>query len=307
MQSSFETAGRQRLPVWRSLFVVPVTNDKFVETAHTRGADAIVLDLEDGVAMSRKEEARGKVAAAAAKVARGSASILVRINSPWRMAIKDLEAAIQPHVNGVVLPKTANDYHLQAISEVIGDLERERDMVRGSTRLIPLVETARAYPRMEQIACADPRVIAMCLGIEDFSAACGMLAEADGLYVPKMQMLVMARAAGIMPLGTLHSIADYKDLDGWREASQRARRLGYMGAFCVHPGQVAILNEAFSPTPGEVQYAKRVVEAAARAESEGVGACELDGRMVDWPVVERARGVIEIDEAIRANAARTRP
>jgi citrate lyase subunit beta/citryl-CoA lyase len=295
---------KRRLPVWRSLFCVPVTNDKFVENAHTRGADAIVLDLEDGVALGRKDEARKKVPAAAEKVARGGVDILVRINRPWRMALRDLEAVISPLIGGLVLPKVANANHIQVLSEIVGELEKEHGIELGKTKFFALVETAEAYPRMEEIACADPRVIAMCLGVEDFSASCGMLPEADGLYVPKMQMLVMARAAGILPLGTLHSIADYKDLDGWRDAALRARRLGYRGAVCIHPGQIPILNEAFSPTPQEIDQATRIVDAAALAEKSGTGACEVDGKMVDWPVVERAREIIENQEAILAAARR---
>lgn len=303
MSQIFRSRGK-RLPVWRSLFVVPVTNDRFVENAHQRGADAIVLDLEDGVALNRKDEARQKVPAAADKVARSGVDILVRINRPWRMALRDMEAVVSPRIGGLILPKVSNANQVQALSEIVEELENERGMEPGATKFIALVETAKAYPRMEEIACADPRVVAMCLGVEDFSASCGMLPEADGLYVPKMQMLILARAAGILPLGTLHSIADYKDLEGWRNAALRARRLGYRGAFCVHPGQIPILNEAFSPTQQEIDYAKRVVEAASRAENAGVGACEVDGKMIDWPVVERARGVIEIYDAIQAVVGR---
>jgi citrate lyase subunit beta/citryl-CoA lyase len=193
---------------------------------------------------------------------------------------------------------------VRVLSEIVAELEGERKMPLGATRFFVLVETAEAYPRMEEIARADPRVVAMCLGVEDFSASCGMLPEADGLYVPKMQMLVLARAAGILPIGTLHSIADYKDLDAWREAARRARRLGYRGAVCIHPGQVGVLNEAFSPAPHEVAQAQRIVHAAIEAERQGIGACELDGRMVDWPVVERAREILREHEAVVAAAAR---
>jgi citrate lyase subunit beta / citryl-CoA lyase len=291
---------RRRLPVWRSLFVVPLTSDRFVEGAHTRGADAIVLDLEDGVAVARKEEARGKLSQAVAKVGRGGADILVRVNRPLRMGLRDIEAAVIPGVVGLVLPKVPDASYVRLISEVVSELETERKLAPGTVRLVAVVETAKAYPRMEEIAAADPRVIGMCLGVEDFSMSCGMLPEADGLYVPKMQMLVLARAAGILPIGTLHSIADYRDLDGWRAASQRAWRLGYRGAFCVHPGQISILNESFRATRAEVEYARRVVAAAAQAQDQGLGAFEFEGKMIDAPVLERVRGILDIEDAIQA-------
>ena len=294
------------LPVWRSLFFVPVTSDKFVDTAHTRGADAIILDLEDSVALARKQEARERLAAAAEKVARGGTDILVRINRPWRHAIRDLEAAISPRIAGLLLSKVANAHHVQVISQIVGEIEAERGMSVGSTYLIVLVETAEAYPRMEEIANADPRVVAMSLGSEDFTASCGMVPDDDGLYVPKMQMLVLARGAGIIPLGFIGTIADYKDLDGMRRAAQRARKLGFMATTCIHPGQIAIVNEAYGPTVAEVDVARRVVAAAAKADTAGLGAVELDGKMVDQPVVDRARGVLERNEQIMALEARRR-
>ena len=177
-------------------------------------------------------------------------------------------------------------------------------MAVGATLFVVLVETAQAYPRMEEIAHADPRVVAMSLGAEDFSASCGMLPEDDGLYVPKMQMLVMARAAGLMPLGFIGTVADYKDLDGLRRATQRARKLGFMATTCIHPGQVPIVNESYRPTDEEVEHARRVVEAAAQAERDGVGAYAVDGKMIDYPVVWRAQGVLARHEAIASRARR---
>lgn len=298
-------AGRV-LPVWRSLFFVPVTSDKFVDTAHTRGADAIVLDLEDSVAPARKQEARERLAAAAEKVARGGTDIVVRINRSWRHAIPDMEAAVSPRIAGLMLPKVENANHVRVISEVVSELEAERGMTVGSTYLIALVESAEAYPRMEEIANADQRVVAMSLGSEDFTASCGMAPEDDGLYVPKMQMLVLARGAGIIPMGFIGTIADYKDLEGLRRATQRARKLGFMATNCIHPGQIPVVNEAYGPSTAEVDAARRVVAAAAKADTAGLGAVELDGRMIDPPVVDRARGVLERYERIAALEARRR-
>ena len=290
---------KRDLPAWRSMLYIPAINEKFVETGHTRGADAIVLDLEDSIAPSRKDDARCCIAEASVKVGRGGADVLVRVNRPWRLLIRDLEAAVSPRIHTLVLPKVPNAQHVQAVSEIVGDLESERGMVQGITKFIVLVEEPSAYPRMEEIAHADPRVIAMSLGSEDFSAACEMSPDEDALFVPKMQMLIFARAAGILPLGYIYSVADYKELDQLRKAALRARRLGFAGASCIHPAQVPIVNEAYSPTAQEVGHAKRVVEASLAAESSGIGSHGVDGRMIDAPVVERARRVLARHDAIQ--------
>lgn len=291
---------KRELPAWRSLLYIPAVNDKFIATAHTRGADALILDLEDSVAPARKEEARQRVAAAAEKIAATGNDVLVRINSPWRLAIRDVEAAVGPHVKALVLPKVASAQHVQIISEVVEEMEHARGMTPGSTKFIVLVETAEAYPRMEEIANSDIRVVAMSLGTEDFTASCGMHADEDAVYIPKMQMLIYAKAAGIIPLGFIHTVADFKDTEGLRRAAARARKLGFMGASCIHPLQVAVVNEAYSPTADEVAHARRVMEAARKAETEGVGAYTVDGMMVDVPIVERARSILSRYEAIAA-------
>lgn len=295
-------AGVPALPAWRSLFFVPVTNEKFVETAHTRGADALILDLEDSVALTRKEEARGRLGASAEKVARGGADVLVRINRPWRMAMRDVEVAIAPRIHSLVLPKVENAQHIRILSEVVGELERERGMMPGTTKFVVLVETAAAFSRMEEIAQSDPRVVAMSLGSEDFSTSCGMLPGEDGLYVPKMHMLVLARAAGIIPLGFIGSVANYQDLDGLRSAAHRARSLGFMATTCIHPGQIPIVNAAYGPTAEEVAHAQRVLEAASQAERDGVGAYVVDGKMIDFPLVHRARSLMERHTTLEARA-----
>jgi citrate lyase subunit beta/citryl-CoA lyase len=228
----------------------------------------------------------------------GGADVLVRINRPWRMAIRDVEAVISSRIHALMLPKVPNAQHVQALSEIVSELEAERGMAVGATKFVVLIETAQAYPRIEEIVHADPRIIAISLGSEDFSATCGMVPDDDGLYVPKMQLLIFARAAGIVPLGFVGTVADYQDLDGLRAGAQRARRLGYMGAACVHPAQVPVINEAYGPTAEELEHARRVLEAANRAETGGVGAYVVDGKMIDFPVVERARRIVARHDAI---------
>jgi len=292
------------LPMWRSMLFVPVIVDKFVDAAHRRGADAIILDLEDSVPESQKERARGLIQAAAAKVSQGGADVTVRINRPWRQTLRDLEAAVSPQVRALLLPKIASADHVQLIAEVVSELEAERGMAIGATGLVPMIETAEAFFKIHEIARADPRIVGLNLGAEDFALSIGMLPEAEGLFYPKQQVVIAARAAGILPLGFIGTVADFKDLDAFRATIQRSRRLGFMGASVIHPSQVQILNEEFRPTADEVALARRIVAAYDKSTAEGIGAIVLDGKMIDVPIVVRAQQTLAREAAIVAAESR---
>ena len=292
------------LPVWRSLLFVPVTAKRFVDGAARRGADAIILDLEDSVAASEKERARGLVPEAAEIVSRGGADVVVRINRPLRLAVRDIEATIGPRILALALPKVDSPEHVRLLVEIIDEVEVERGMTPGTTRLIAMVETAAAFFRIAEIARAHPRLCALNLGAEDFALSAGILPDAEGLFMPKQMAVFAARAAGIMPLGFIGTVAEFHDLDGFRQTIRRSRRLGFIGASVIHPSQIPILNEEFRPSPEEVDDARRVVAAYDQALAEGVGAVTVDGKMIDVPVVERARLVIEREAAIATREAR---
>src|SRR5690349_23422016 len=155
---------RKDLPVWRSLLFVPLTQRRFVDGAARRGADAIILDLEDSVAASEKERARGLVPEAAEIVSRGGADVVVRLNRPMRMTVRDLEAAIGPWVQAVALPKAEGGEHVRLVAEIIDELEVERGMAIGTTKMLAMVETADAFFRIHEIAKASPRLVALNLG-----------------------------------------------------------------------------------------------------------------------------------------------
>ena len=294
-----------RLPIWRSMMFVPVNVDKFVEGAHTRGADAIILDLEDSILPKDKERARTLVQAAAPRVAQSGADVLVRINRPWRLCLRDLEALVGPGVYGLMLPKTESADHVQLVAEVLDELEAERGLPRGHTRIIAMIESAAAFFRMREIAASHPRIIALTLGSEDFALSAGMVPDAEGLFYPKQQVVLAARAAGVLPMGFIGTVADYKDLDAFRATVRRSRRLGFVCASVIHPSQIAILNEEFRPSPEEVEKARRVVAAFEVAQRGNAGAIEVDGKMVDIPIVERARRTLEGHEAIENRGRRT--
>jgi citrate lyase subunit beta / citryl-CoA lyase len=294
-------------PVWRSMLFVPVTVAKFVERAAERGADALILDLEDSVPAGEKQRGRELLQQAAATVARNGADVVVRINRPWRHALRDIEAAISPAVQALMLTKVESADHVRMIAEIVDELEAERGMDHGTTKFVALIETAGAFFRMPEIARAHPRLIGLSVGAEDFALAVGMLPEAEGLFYPKQQMIIAARAAGILPLGFIGTVADFRDLDAFRATIRRSRRLGFAGASCIHPSQVAILNEEYRPSADELAKADRIVAAYDTATAAGIGAIELDGTMIDVPVVERAKRVLAQHRAILAREVRARP
>jgi len=291
---------RTDLPSWRSLLFVPVTAEKFVRTGADRGADGIILDLEDAVAPSEKERARTLIADAIPHVARNGGDVLVRVNRPWRLLVRDLEAAVIPGVAALMLTKVDSPEHVQAAAEIVGELEAERGLPAGAMKFVVLVETAAGFFRIEAIAKSHPRVVALSLGTEDFTADCGMLPDPEALFYPKQHTLIAARAAGILPMGFVGSIADFRDQEAFRAIVRRSKRLGFMGASAIHPLQVPVLNEEFGITEADEERARRMVAAYEAAFAQGLGAVQFEGAMIDVPVVERAKNVLRRATAIRA-------
>jgi citrate lyase subunit beta/citryl-CoA lyase len=193
--------------------------------------------------------------------------------------------------------------HIRLIAEVVSELEAERGMAIGTTQFIAMIETPDAWFRMQDIAKADQRIVALTLGGEDFALTMGMLPTAEALFMPKQQLAIAARAAGILPLGFIGTVADYKDLDAFRATVRRSRRLGFRGASVIHPSQVPILNEEFSPGAEEVASAQKIVAAYEAAVAAGRGSIAVDGKMIDVPVVLRAQETLAIHNAIRAREA----
>ena len=290
--------------IWRSMLFVPVTVEKFVRSASTRGADAYILDLEDSIAPQDKARARTLIADAAKEVAKRGEDVLVRVNRPLRLCIPDLEAVISPAIKALLLPKAEGPEHVQIISETIAELEAERGMTVGHTKLVALIETGPAYWKMPEIARSDPRLIAMTLGSEDFTLAMGMLPDSDGLMVPKQQLVFACKAAGIMPLGFVGSIAEFSDIEGFRAIVRRSKKLGFEGASAIHPNQVKVLNEEYRPSAAEVAQAEKIVAAYEKSTAEGRGSIQVDGKMIDVPIVLRAQNLLARHKVIEARLAR---
>jgi citrate lyase subunit beta/citryl-CoA lyase len=290
---------KPNLPVWRSLLYVPVNVDRYVDKAHTRGADCIQLDLEDSVPASEKDRARTLVPEAAARVRKNGADVIVRINRPLAMAVRDIEASVGPDVNGLAITKVEGPEHLRLLDEFVSELETKRGLKHGHTRFLAMIETPSAYFRMPEIAAAVPRNAAMNIGGEDFALETGMQPSGDTLQLPKQQMVFAAYSAGIMPFGYMDSVASFGDWPAFRSMVMRSRQFGFMGASCIHPGQVPIVNECYSPSAEEVAYATRVIDENDKAEAGGRASFAIDGKMIDIPVVVRAQRLLARHAAIR--------
>jgi citrate lyase subunit beta/citryl-CoA lyase len=288
----FKTPSAPALPVWRSILFVPAVSDRFVDSALRQPADVLQIDLEDSVGPAQKDEARARVAGIAERFAQAGRDVIVRVNRPWRMLVRDLEAAVSPSVLAVSLPKVPDASFVLGVAEVLSELEFERGLPQGHTRIVAMIEDAQGLSAINDIAMAHSRMVGLIIGAE------------DRLYVPNVLAVAAARRAGILPLGFVGSVADYKDIDAFRARIERARRLGFDGAFCVHPSQVAAMNEAFAPTALEISHARSVVEAFEAQAGAGRAAFSHEGRMVDLPVVEQCRQVLQRVAAIEARAAR---
>ncbi len=287
---------KKKLPLWRSSLFVPANVEKFVDKAHTRGADAIILDLEDSVILSEKDSARAAVPGAAKKIADHGLDVLVRINRPWRLAVRDLEASVCEHVHTIAVPKVMSADHIIFIDEIITEIEIDKGIPSGQTRILAFVEGLDGLKDIYNIAEASDRLMGVFLGAEDFSSEVGMQPTSEGLFWANQQVVFAARKAGILPLGFVGSIADYSDLDDFREKIREARSLGFVGALGIHPSQIGIMNDEFVPTSGEVEHARGLLEAYQEALNEGRGAAEYKGKMIDAPVVARAEEVIRLSK-----------
>lgn len=293
----------QAHPIWRSLLYVPANNRRFIAKAHTRGSDAIILDLEDAVPAAERSGAREELAESVASVGQAGADVTVRINRPLRDAIADLEAAVIPGVRSLFVAKTDSPAHLRLIDETVSELEAERGLPAGGIGFSVMIESPGALRRAAKICAASTRVISMSLGGEDFATEMQAPPDPETLELPKILCLMAAREAGVMPLGFLGTVADYTELEPVRDVLARSRKFGFEGASCIHPAMVPLLNEAFVPTPDEANWAERVVAEYSDAQKEGKGAITIDGKMVDVPVAIRAERLLARHRAIAAKQA----
>jgi citrate lyase subunit beta / citryl-CoA lyase len=289
------------MPLNRSFLFAPGNVARRVEKALTLDADAVIVDLEDSVAVHEKASTRAAVAEALARPrkARG----YVRVNAPAsEFCYGDLVATIHKGVDGVVLPKVESAADLHAIDWLIAALERERGIAEGSIDLMPQVETAAGVQRIERIVqarnlrpYAGPwRVKRVAFGAADYGHELGLAPTLDEpeLAHARARIVLASRAAGLEnPIDSpwFH----FKEAEAFQRALERSRRGGFQGRLCVHPDQLGPVNRAYLPSEEELARAERIVAAFREAEACGAAAIQVEGQMIDYPVVHRAQAVIE--------------
>jgi citrate lyase subunit beta/citryl-CoA lyase len=292
----------------RSFLFAPANVARRVEKAFTLGADAVIVDLEDSVAVSEKAAARKLAAEALSRPRRVRAYLRVNAASS-AFCYGDLVETIHKGVDGVVLPKVESAAQLHAIDWLLAALERERGLEPGSIDLIPQIETAAGLQRIDRVVQARSlrtykapwRVRRVAFGAGDYAHELGLTPSVDEpeLAEARARIVLSSRAAGLEnPIDSpwFHM----KDAAGFRRALERSRRGGFQGRLCIHPDQIEPVNAAYLPTSEEVAFAERVVAAFREAEAKGSAAIQLDGQMIDYPIVHRAQAVL--DAVREANA-----
>jgi len=278
----------------RSLLFVPGNQTRRLDKAIALEVvpDAVVPDLEDSVPEAEKENARATVASYLPRLADAGALVVPRVNGlASGLFYDDLEAVVGSHIFAVSVGKIASADEMTEICDAVEVRERRAGLPEGSIRLLVWIETARAVMHAAAICALSPRLVGAAFGAEDFAhdMGAGGPGELD-LDWPRAAVAVAARAAGVPALDT--PCFAFRDEEALRREALAARRLGYKGKFAIHPQQVAGINACFSPSEADLEYAARVVAAFEEAERGGYGATSLDGRVIDVPVVKRARALL---------------
>ena len=264
-----------------------------IEKGAASGVDSVIMDLEDGVALNNKAAARETVAAALREVSFGRTEKLVRINPVGgELYADDLMATLEARPDGYVLPKVETPSQVQIISEWLSAAESSQGWTPGEIALIAIIETARGVVNLREIAASDLRLSALIFGAEDLAGDLGATRTAEGweVFYARSAVVTHARAFQMQAIDTIHPALD--DLDGLAAETRRAIGMGYTGKLAIHPRQIAVIQGAFTPSDDEIRAAQRLIEAHTAQQIAGRGVFELDGKMVDMPMVRAAQAVI---------------
>lgn len=280
-----------------SRLYLPGNTPSMMINAGLHSSDGIILDIEDSVAADKKDEARILVRNALRQIDFGGSERMVRINQ-GDMGFRDLEYVIPHNVNLILIPKTENSEIVRQIDARISGILSENGL-SNPVYLMPIIETALGVERAFEIAGSSENVVAMAVGLEDLTADLGVARTAEGLesLYARTRIVIAAKARGIQPIDSVFS--DIADMDCLIKNVKLSKSLGFEGMGCIHPRQVAVVNQGYAPGPEEINKAKKIVSAFLEAEKDGLGVVSLGTKMIDAPVVLRARKTIEMAVARR--------
>ena len=283
----------------RSRLFLPGNNPKIIQDGGVFEADAIILDLEDAVSIDSKDEARILVKWALREVDFGGSEVLIRVNHPDSGFFEDDMGIISGAVDGIVLPKAESEGDVEKLAGFLDKIEKDMEIDK-EILIIPTIESALGVMNAYEIA-SGPRVAALAFGAEDFTKDIGAERTAEGkeLWYARSAIVTAAKAAGVQALDTVYP--NVRDEEGLRAETEAARRMGFDGKSAIHPNQIGIIHDVFTPSPEEIKKALAVMRAIKEAEEKKSGVIALNGRMIDRPVVERAKTVIRLAEAAGIN------
>jgi citrate lyase beta subunit len=291
------------MKIRRALLFMPGDDRRKIEKGASLGVDSIIMDLEDGVALNNKPAARATIAAALREVNFGRTERLVRINPVGGgLEADDLAATLPARPDGYVLPKVESAEQIAEVTTQLKAAERANGWPSGSIRLLPIIETARGVVNLREIAGSASRLDALIFGAEDLAGDIGATRTPDGweVFYARSAVVIHAKAAGLQAIDTV--FVDLNDVDGLEAQTRTAMLMGYNGKLAIHPRQVEPIQQMFTPSADEIASAKRLIDAHTAHQAAGTGAFQLDGKMVDMPVVRAAENVLA-----RARAAGINP
>ena len=289
---------KNKLGPVRSALFVPGNRPDRVDKAVATVADRVIIDLEDAVAVSQKVETRELVRDKI--IVHKDRRVLVRVNGLETDFIRgDLEAIVVNELGGLVLPKTENSLQVEEIHRLLVDLEKKQELAAGNTAVILLVESALGVQNIFQITSAAGelnREFLIALGAADYALDMGIEITKDGgeLIYPRSRIAIACRAAGIAPPLDTPFMIDLKDIEALKDDAARAKQLGFQGKLCIHPNQIEPVHVVFTPTAEEISFARRVVDTFEAEEAGGAAAIQVEGKFVDYPVVERSRRILQL-------------
>ncbi len=276
----------------RSFMFAPGNHPRRVQKVFELGADVVILDLEDAVALAEKAATRSVVVAALQKPRNSLGYVRVNaVETEW--CLDDIRAVVGSWLDGIVLPKTESAATLRKMDGWIANAERSAGLQPGGLDLVPIIETARGIENATEIAAATPRVRRLAFGGGDYTH------DLDLIWTPEEHELAYARArlthasrvAGIEPpIDTV--VLEVKDTERFRRSARNGRGMGFHGKLCIHPDQVAACNEAFTPSAAEIEQARTIVAAFAEAEARGLASIQVNGQFIDYPIVYKAQRIL---------------
>ena len=287
-EEAFKRGASNRERPRRSRLYVPGNNPRLLMNAGIFESDCIILDLEDSVPLDQKDSARFLVKEALKNLDLGETEIWVRVNREFLE--EDLEQILLGAPHGICVPKSESKDDIKEVERIVERYEKEYGI--EEVKFMPIVESAKGIVNLEEIAGASERIVAIAFGAEDFTRDIGGERSWDSLLYPRSKLVTVAKAFGIQALDTVYSNVD--DIDGLIEETRRIAKMGFDGKGAIHPEQVRYINECFTPSEEEIEYAKRVMQAIEEAKKKGLGAVSLDGRMIDEPVVKRAERILRL-------------